>query len=253
MRLASLTVSGTMAVALWLLPAVAWAQFDAKFGPRGEITRLSAGGVVYFENISLSLIKPGWSGRLADQGAVDPRSVKVEKQNDSTVYTATLSAPGGTIRLREIARVAPRKVTLEYEVTPEQDVETEVVLLQGTMPADVHAGKTRYTVVGDEVARGVCPAELNRDGYVVFGGRSADWVGFTRRGEPALRVTPAPRACSFRTIANGTSPALPSWPWPAAAGCLPVRRSGSRSATRPIPPSRCRRTLPRGDGIASRA
>ena len=40
-------------------------------------------------------------------------------------------------------------MSLEFELTPEQDVETEVVLLQGTMPADVHAGKTHYVVVGE--------------------------------------------------------------------------------------------------------
>jgi hypothetical protein len=105
MRLAPHAVSGTIAVALWLLPAAAWAQLAAEFGPRGEITRLSVGGVVYFQDIAVSLIKPGWSGPLADQTAIDPRSVKIEKRNDFTVYTATLRAPGRTIRLREIARV----------------------------------------------------------------------------------------------------------------------------------------------------
>jgi len=62
MRLAPLTVSATIAVALCLMPAVAWAQLATEFGPRGEITRLSAGGVVYFQDIAVSLIKPGWSG-----------------------------------------------------------------------------------------------------------------------------------------------------------------------------------------------
>ncbi len=63
MRLAPLAVSGTFAVALWLTPVVAWAQLAAEFGPRGEITRLSSGGTVYFENVAVSLIKPGWAVR----------------------------------------------------------------------------------------------------------------------------------------------------------------------------------------------
>ncbi len=132
--------------------------------------------------------------------------MKVQKQNNSTIYTAALSGPGPTIRLREIATVTPRKVSLEYELTPEQDVETEVVLLQGTMPADVHAGKTHYLVVGEDAARGVCPAELNRDAYVVFGGRSADWVGFTRGNEPALRVIPLGAEVQFQDDRKWNTP-----------------------------------------------
>ncbi len=63
MRLAPLAVSGTFAATFWLLPAIACAQLAAEFGPRGEITRLSVGDTVYFENVAVSLIKPGWSGR----------------------------------------------------------------------------------------------------------------------------------------------------------------------------------------------
>ena len=87
-------------------------------------------------------------------------------------------------------------------------METEVVLLQGTMPADVHAGKTRYVVVGDEMVRGVCPADLNRDAYVIFGGRSADWVGLTAKEGPALRVNPHGAEVQFQDNRKWNTPAF---------------------------------------------
>ena len=72
MRLAPLAVSGTFAAAFWLLPAFACAQLAVEFGPRGEITRLSVGDTVDFENVAVSLMKPGWSG--ASRRAGDDRS-----------------------------------------------------------------------------------------------------------------------------------------------------------------------------------
>ncbi|MCY2986927.1 MAG: hypothetical protein NTY19_03555, partial [Planctomycetota bacterium] len=173
-----------------LLPTVAQAQLTVDFGPRGEITKLRVGNVIYFKDIAVSLVKPGWAGHIVDQRAADPSAVKIEKSSDVTTYTTTLSGDGCRVRLRETARVAPDSVALEYEIIPEQEIDTEVVLLQGTMPTELHAGQTDYLVLDGDVSRGRCSAELNRDSYVLFGGCAADWVGFTRAQGPALRVIP---------------------------------------------------------------
>ena len=184
MRFLSLLVA---AYGLW--PAMTHAQLTADFGPRGEITQLRVGELVYFKDVAVSLVKPGWAGQIVDQRAAEAAAVKVEKVGEATIYTVTLTGAGGQFRLRQTARVAADSVALEYELTPEQEVETEAVLLQGTMPTELHAGQTSYLLADGGVSRGRCPAELNRDAYVLFGGAAAEWVGFTRNQDPALRVT----------------------------------------------------------------
>ena len=189
-----------------MIPDSARAQVAAEFGPRGEIKELRVGGVVYFRDFGVSLIKPGWAGHLADQRSVDPASVTVEKGTDGTVYSATLPAEGRAIRMREVARVSPARLTLDYEITPEQDIETEVVLVQGTMPAELHAGATTAILAGDTVSRHICPAELNRDAHVILGGQEADWIGFMKPGGPSLRVLPGNAHVQFQDDRKWNSP-----------------------------------------------
>ena len=107
-----------------LLPLFACAQMQVMFGPRGEVAEMRVGGVVYLTDAAVSLSKPGWAGALADQRTVDPATVQVSQAEGATVYALALSAEGSPIRLREVVRVAPMKVTLEYELTPEQEVAT---------------------------------------------------------------------------------------------------------------------------------
>ena len=120
-----------------------------------------------------------------------------------------MTGEGHSIRLRETAHISADKVALEYEITPEQTVDTEVVLLQGTMPAAIHAGKTSYLVIdGGSATRGTCPAELNNDSYIVFGGVAADWIGFTRPGGSGLRVTPGQVSLQFQDNRKWSTPAF---------------------------------------------
>jgi hypothetical protein len=178
------------AIILCLLPVAACGQLTAGFGARGEITELRVRNVVYFTDVALSIIKPGWNGSIVDQRAADPSAVKIEKRGSVTVYAVTLTGEGGPVKLRETVKTAADRLTVEYEVTPGQDMTTECILLQGLMPASVHAGKTGYLVADVGVTRGMCPAELNRDSYLIFGGRAAEWAGFTGPEGSALRVIP---------------------------------------------------------------
>lgn len=201
-------IASVLAAVLYLLPALAHAQIKAEFGPRGEVTQLSVGELRYFQDIAVSLVKPGWSGQIVDQRTLDPTAVTIQRTGGTTVYSATLRGEGCRIRLREIAEVTPDSVTLKYELTPEQDVQPEAVLLQGTMPAEVHAGRTRYLVADAGVSRGLCPAQLNRDSYVTFGGCAAEWVGFTRGQGPALRVIPSDLTLQFQDNRKWNSPSF---------------------------------------------
>ena len=199
MRLSQNWPSGALVVALALIiPASACAQVVAEFGPRGEINDMRVGGVDYLKDIGLSLIKPGWAGRLADQRSLDPASVKVDKLPGETVYSANLGTEGCAIRMREVASVSPDRVTLDYEITPEKDVETEVVLVQGTLPAESHAGLTTTILAGETVSRSLCPAKLNPDSYVILGGQEAEWIGFTKARSASLRVVPGGSHVQFQ-------------------------------------------------------
>ena len=193
---------------LCLAPSLAGAQLHAAFGPRGEITELRVGEVVYFTNVAVSLPKPGWAGSLVDQRAADPASVKTATADGATVYTMTLSGGGAAVQLREVVRVSAERVALEYEVTPEQEVAAEVVMVQGFLPAAVHAGKTRYVVADPGLPQGLLPAEQDPLTHVIVGGRSADWVAFVGPGDSALRVTPTGLALQVQDDRKWSIPAF---------------------------------------------
>lgn len=173
-----------------LLPLVAVAQMQAHLGPRGEIAELRVGGVVFVTDAGVALAAPGWAGTLADQRTVDPATVQVSTAEGATVYTLALAAGGIPIRLREVVRVTPDRVSIEYELTPEQDVTTACVHVQSLLPAPVHAGLTRYIVAGERVATGLLPAARDAATHLIVGGHAADWVGFLGADGAALRVTP---------------------------------------------------------------
>jgi len=193
---------------LCFLPLPARAQLTVDLGPRGEIRQLCVGDVVYFRDIAVSLVKPDWAGHVVDQRAADPASIQTERVGDATVYTMTLTAGDIRVRLRETVQVTPDRVSLQYEITPEQAVDVETVLLSGAMPAATHAGQTRYVAADVGVLRGVVPAELNRDSYVIFGGCAAEWVGFTRDSGSALRVVPRDALLQFQDDRKWNTPAL---------------------------------------------
>ncbi len=173
-----------------LLTSFAGAGFQATFGPHGEIAEVRVGDVVYFTDVAVSVTRPGWSGDIVNQRTVPPASVKIAQTGGTTVYLATLTSQGSKIGMREVARVAPNRVTLEYEITPEGDVESEALVVEGTMPTAVHAGTTRYIVGDAGVLRGVCPAEPDPNTHLIFGARAAEWLGLLGPAGTALRVAP---------------------------------------------------------------
>lgn len=203
-----MTAKAAVLVLFSLLPSLAFAQLQATIGPRGEITQLRNGDVVYFTDVAVSLVKPGWSGDLLNQRTTDPAAVTVETVNGATVYTVALSNDTAKATLRETVTVTPEAVSVQYELTPEQDIDVETVLLQGLMPIPVHGGVTRFVAANGGVAQGTCPAELNPATYVIFGGRAAELIGFMGPAGTAVRVTPTGVTTQFQDNRKWNTPSF---------------------------------------------
>jgi hypothetical protein len=196
-----------LAVSIWLLPSITLAQMAVQLGPRGEVAELRVGKTVYFTDIALSLVKPGWAGNIVDQQAADPTEVRIQKVGNVTTYTVNLHGEGVKVRMRERVTIADDEADLRYEIVPEQDVMTETVMLRGHMPTVTHAGKTSYFVDNDNSSNGLCPAELHRDRYVVYSG-GAEWIGFVHPGDGALRVVPQGVALQYQDDRKWNTPAF---------------------------------------------
>ena len=179
-----------VAVIVWLTPSLALAQIAASFGPRGEIVELRAGEVVYLQDLAVALSKPGWAGAVVDQRSADPALITRTAADGATIYAMTLQGEKAAVKLREIVRAAPDRVSVDYEITPEQDMTVESVYALGNIPAAAHAGTTRYVVGDGSGQAGVLPVEQNKDTHIIVGGRAAEWIGFVGPGATALRVTP---------------------------------------------------------------
>jgi hypothetical protein len=171
-----------------LVVAPARAQLAVEADARGVI-EARVGGTSYLSDLAVSVVKPGWSGDLANQRAVDPATVKVHREGATTTYTMPLA--GGPLSGLLIERITREKdgATLEFEVVPDREVELEVVLLKGSLATAEHAGNTAFLVAGPDGPRGVLPAALDADRYVVWSG-DPDWLGLERPGSGGLRLTP---------------------------------------------------------------
>lgn len=126
---------------------------------------------------------------LAEQEAAPISTVQVETRRGATVHTMILRAKGASLRLRQSATVTPAGLRLDYEVTPEHPIRVEHLLARARMPADIHAGRTRYSVVGAAHARALLPTKARQDDYVLVASGSSPWIGFTARDGTALKVT----------------------------------------------------------------
>ena len=201
-----MTAKATVLVFLALLPTLALAQLKATVGSRGELAELRNGDVVYFTDVAVSLVKPGWSGDLLSQRTADPAAVTVQTANGATTYSLSLTNGATRATLRETVRVTSESVVVQYELTPAQDLDVQAVLLQGLMPTAVHAGVTRYVAADGGVTQGTCPAELSPNSYIVFGGRAADWLAFTRPDGTALRIIPSGLTSQFQDNRKWNTP-----------------------------------------------
>ena len=178
-------VLSILAVSL-LTVAPSRAQVVVAADGRG-VASVSVGGTSYLTDLGVSVVKPGWSGELADQRRADPDEVSIQKDGATTVYVVPLRGGMPGVLVERIVREAD-EVRLEFDVMPDDDAEMEAVVLAGSLAAREHAGKTAFVVAGDG-GRGTLPAELDADRYVQWGG-APDWLGLERPGAKGLKVDP---------------------------------------------------------------
>ncbi|NLI00381.1 MAG: DUF5060 domain-containing protein [Chthonomonadales bacterium] len=176
------------------LGAEARPRFD--FGPAGDIRVIADGSAIYFTGFGLRVIKPGWSGTLADQAAADPQGISKHAERGAVTYTMTLKGDGVSFRLRQTVARTPTSVRIGYMLTPDRDVPVETVMLQGAMPVAPHAGRTRYVVASAAINSARCPATLPEN-RILYGG-PADWMAFSAPGVEALVIEPEGLSLQFQ-------------------------------------------------------
>ncbi|WP_165231838.1 DUF5060 domain-containing protein [Aquisphaera insulae] len=214
-----------VALSIASLATVARAQVASEFGPRGEVVRLGAGRTTYLENLGVALIKPGWDGKLAEQGGGSADGVRVETKGDTTHYAATWDVAGMPVRFRQAVKKANDGVAIDYEITPTRALKTEAVLLEGSLPVPAHAGKTQFYVAGDSPARGTLPAASPTDNHVLAGTDEAEWIGFGDPGGSALRIETRGVRIQLQDNRKWNTPAF---------GLLLIAGGGTLEAGKPI-------------------
>lgn len=180
--------SAALIVALsCLLVAPAGAQVTVEADGRG-VASVSVGGTPYLTDLGVTVVRPGWSGELANQRKVDPAEVSIREEGATTTYVVPLRDPLPGVLIERIIR-KPDGVRLEFEVIPDHEAELEAVVLGGAVATAEHAGKTAYLIGDAGGDRGPLPAQLDADHYILAGGRP-DWIGLERPGAGGLRVDP---------------------------------------------------------------
>ncbi len=218
-------IASSLVVLLGLMQPFASAQLSLRIDPRGAIDEVRVGDLVYLTDLAVSVVKPGWTGNLADQRVVDPASVQVHKAGPTTTYTMPLA--GGPLTGQLIERVTQDGdlVTLQYEVIPDQEIEIETILLQGLLPADRHAGKTSYFVGDQSGTRGVLPAELDEKKHILWSG-DPEWLGLgAGEGKGGLRIVPRDMGLQLQDNRKWKTPGF---------GLLSTAGGGEHLARKPI-------------------
>ena len=83
-------IAFALALLAALGPSSAPAQLALKIDRRGTLTEIRVGDAIYLKDVAVTLVKPDWTGNLADQRAVDPATVRVHKAGATTTYTMPL-------------------------------------------------------------------------------------------------------------------------------------------------------------------
>jgi len=195
-----------LALLLGLAAAPARAQLAIEADARG-VVEARVGGTAYLADLAVSVVKPGWSGDLADQRAVDPADVKVHREGSTTTYAMPLA--GGPLSGRLVERIVRDAdgATLEFSVFPDRDVEVEAILLRGSLATAEHAGKTAYYAAGPEPRIGLLPAALDAERYVAWSGEP-EWLGLERPGSGGLRMAPIDARVQVQDDRKWGSPAF---------------------------------------------
>ncbi|HSV72965.1 MAG TPA: hypothetical protein VLH79_04330 [Chthonomonadales bacterium] len=183
-----LRAAAPLALLLALSVAPAPGQVRAPIDARGVVPEVRVGDAVYLLDVAAQVVKPGWSGAVAEQTAA-AGSGNVARRGNVSVADVTVVGDGATVRFRTTARVEAGRVVLVWQVTPDRDVQAESVLVRGSLPVEGNAGITRFVATGADVVRGTLPTEPAADAHLLVGGGLREWVGLGRPGSPALRVS----------------------------------------------------------------
>jgi hypothetical protein len=155
---------------------------------RGIVSRLDVEGCVFFEEMGMGLVAPGWRGSLGDQHALAEKSVTVTHGKQETIYESVLVGKSQRARLRQVVRPIAGGVRLEYELTPEVELQVETIALRATIPAAPHRNTTHYVALsGEEFDTGRFPQELPVQ-YHFLPGRLQEWVALVAANGAAVRL-----------------------------------------------------------------
>lgn len=155
---------------------------------RGIVVQVDVGGARFLTGASVSLVAPGWRGSLGDQRALEAKAVEKGGDAGETVYQCVLTDKKNRTKLREVVRPIAGGVRLEYEFTPETEIQVEAVLFRGEIPMEPHRASTRYVAnSGDEILAAEFPRELPKQ-YHFLPGRPYEWLALVSAGGAALRL-----------------------------------------------------------------
>lgn len=196
--------ASSLILVLALGPGIASAQLSPKIDPRGVIGEVRLGDEVFLTDLAVSVEKPEWSGRLADQRDVDPATVHARR--DGPITHLSMPLKGDEFQGRMIQRVTRLDdgVALDYEVFPDDDVEIEAIVLQGRLSADRHAGKTSH--FADDDAPKLLPAEPGEGPALLWSGEPKS-LGLTADGR-TLRLSPRDAELQLLDLRNENDPAF---------------------------------------------
>lgn len=155
---------------------------------RGIVARVDVGPSRFLQGASVGLVTPGWGGSLGDQRSLNAKAVVKNDGERETVYRSVLIGKESRTRLREVVQPIARGVRLEYELTPETEIQVEAVLFRAEISMEPHRASSRYVAdSGDEILAAVFPRELPKQ-YHFLPGRPYEWVALVTADGAALRL-----------------------------------------------------------------
>jgi hypothetical protein len=155
---------------------------------RGILTRADAGSCIFLQDGAVSLVAPGWRGSLGDQRSPASKAVEITRGAKETVYNSVLVGKNARTRLRQVVRPIARGVRLEYQLTPEVELEVEAIAFHATIPMQPHRGSTRFVALsGEDLDVGLFPVELPKQ-YHFLPGRKQEWLALVAADGAAVRL-----------------------------------------------------------------
>jgi len=170
----------------------AHAGIKAEISDLGLIKEVTVDGKICIKDMGLLIVKPDWKGYYGDQKSSQlTQAVITHKDNKSRIFKGTFGKGEKVIDFEQVVEHMPTEIKITYTLKPKVSIPIQNVLLYASLPVEGVAGSANWFIKSKKGKLRKSSFPLKNPGYHILakGGGDIDWVGWTLKNGPGLKIT----------------------------------------------------------------